>query len=104
MMNPDENMRILDPACGSGGFLVMVMDHVRKQMAKKLYPNVEGPKLEALYNSREINLMVKDYAEKYVFGFDFDPDLKKAARMNMVMAGDGHANIFHVNSLGYPKL
>ena len=46
--------------------------------------------------------MVKNYAEKYIFGFDFDPDLKKAARMNMVMAGDGHANIFHINSLGYP--
>jgi type I restriction enzyme M protein len=103
MMNPDENMRVLDPACGSGGFLVMVMDHVRKQMTRKMYPNVEGPKLEVLYNSLEINLMVKDYAEKYVFGFDFDPDLKKAARMNMVMAGDGHANIFHVNSLGYPN-
>ena len=30
------------------------------------------------------------------------PDLKKAARMNMVMAGDGHANIFNINSLaGY---
>src|SRR5690606_14397486 len=36
-------------------------------------------------------------------GFDFDPDLKKAARMNMVMGGDGHANIFHVNSLAYPN-
>ena len=23
--------------------------------------------------------------------------------MNMVMAGDGHANIFHVNSLAYPN-
>lgn len=103
MMDPDENMRILDPACGSGGFLVMVLDHVRKKMAQKLYPDAEGPHLEALYNSREINLMVKDYAEKYVFGFDFDPDLKKAARMNMVMAGDGHANIFHLNSLGYPN-
>lgn len=103
MMDPDENMRVLDPACGSGGFLVMVLDHVRKKMAKKLHPNVEGPHLEALYNSKEINLMVKDYAEKYVFGFDFDPDLKKAARMNMVMSGDGHANIFHVNSLGYPN-
>jgi type I restriction enzyme M protein len=37
-----------------------------------------------------------------IFGFDFDPDLKKAARMNMVMAGDGHANIFNINSLDYP--
>ena len=38
-----------------------------------------------------------------IFGFDFDPDLKKAARMNMVMAGDGHSNIFNINSLDYPQ-
>ncbi len=31
MMDPDENMRILDPACGSGGFLTIVLDHVRKK-------------------------------------------------------------------------
>ena len=37
-----------------------------------------------------------------IFGFDFDPDLKKAARMNMVMAGDGHSNIYNINSLDYP--
>lgn len=103
MMNPDESMRILDPACGSGGFLVVAMDHVRKKLAQKVFPELEGPHLEAKYNSNEINEMVKNYAEKNVFGFDFDPDLKKAARMNMVMAGDGHANIFHMNSLGYPN-
>lgn len=103
MMDPDKNMRVLDPACGSGGFLVMVLDHVRKKITKEMYPDLKGAKLEAMFNSSEINLMVKEYAEKYVYGFDFDPDLKKAARMNMVMAGDGHANIFHINSLGYPK-
>ena len=57
----------------------------------------------AKYNSLEVNERVKEYAENSIFGFDFDPDLKKAARMNMVMAGDGHANVFHVNSLAYPK-
>lgn len=103
MMDPNENMRILDPACGSGGFLVMALDHVRRKLAKKVFHELEGPKLQSKYNSAEINQMVKDYAERYVFGFDFDPDLKKAARMNMVMAGDGHANIFHMNSLGYPN-
>jgi len=45
---------------------------------------------------------MRGYAEKMIFGFDFDPDLKKAARMNMVMAGDGHSNIYNINSLDYP--
>lgn len=103
MLNPTEKHRVLDPACGSGGFIVMVLDHVRKQIAQEIFPNLEGPILMAKYNSIEVNERVKEYAENSIFGFDFDPDLKKAARMNMVMAGDGHANVFHVNSLEYPK-
>jgi type I restriction enzyme M protein len=103
MMNPKEHHRVLDPACGSGGFLVMVLDHVRKQIAKDLFPDLDGPLLSEKFNSYEVNDRVRQYAEKAIFGFDFDPDLKKAARMNMVMSGDGHANIFHVNSLAYPN-
>lgn len=107
MMDPDENTRVLDPACGSGGFLVIVLDHVRKKIAGNMYPELtaENKKifLEAKYNSYEVNNAVKKYAERMLFGFDFDPDLKKAARMNMVMAGDGHANIFNINSLDYPE-
>ncbi len=103
MFDPEENQRVLDPACGSGGFLVMVLDHVRKKIVKRLHPKLEGPWLQEKMNSPEVNKLVRDYAEQYLFGFDFDPDLKKAARMNMVMAGDGHANIFHINSLAYPN-
>ncbi len=103
MLNPNENSRVLDPACGSGGFLVLVLDHVRKQIAKELYPDLEDVLLAEKFNTYEVNEKVRQYAENNIFGFDFDPDLKKAARMNMVMAGDGHANIFHVNSLAYPK-
>ena len=103
MLDPDENTRVLDPACGSGGFIVMVLDHVRKKITQKIYPDLSGIRLEAKYNSPEVNDLVKEYAEKMIFGFDFDPDLKKAARMNMVMAGDGHANIFNINSLEYPE-
>lgn len=103
MLDPHENHRVLDPACGSGGFLVMVLEHVRQQIAKELYPDLEGPLLADKYNTVEVNERIRQYAEKCLFGFDFDPDLKKAARMNMVMAGDGHGNIFHVNSLAYPN-
>ncbi len=102
MLNPTENDRILDIAVGSGGFVVMVLDHVRKQIAKQLFSELDGPLLADKFNSIEVNDRVRKYAESSIFGFDFDPDLKKAARMNMVMAGDGHANIFHVNSLAYP--
>ncbi len=103
MMDPDQNTRVLDPACGSGGFLVMVLDHVRRQIARNMYADKSEAEIELLANEdAKVNHLVREYAEKMIFGFDFDPDLKKAAKMNMVMAGDGHSNIFHVNSLEYP--
>lgn len=103
MLDPDQNTRVLDPACGSGGFLVMVLDHVRRKIARNLYPDLDEVRLEAKYNSADVDDAVREYAEKMIFGFDFDPDLKKAARMNMVMAGDGHTNIYNINSLEYPQ-
>lgn len=102
IMNPTIHSRVLDPACGSGGFLVMVLDHVRRQIAKSIYPDASDAVLEVKSNSDIVVEKVRQYAEKMIFGFDFDPDLRKAARMNMVMAGDGHANIFNINSLDYP--
>ena len=103
MLDPDQHTRILDPACGSGGFLVMALDYVRRKITRSVYPEIDDLHLEEKANTPEINELVREYAERYIFGFDFDPDLKKAARMNMVMAGDGHANVFNINSLDYPQ-
>lgn len=103
MLDPDQNTRVLDPACGSGGFLVTVLDHVRHKITRNLYPELDEVSLAARVNTPEVDDLVRNYAEKMIFGFDFDPDLKKAARMNMVMAGDGHSNIFNINSLDYPQ-
>lgn len=103
ILNPTVNSRVLDPACGSGGFLVMVLDHVRKQITKNMYPELSDALLDAMANTEAVNNKVREYAENMIFGFDFDPDLKKAAKMNMVMTGDGHSNIFNINSLEYPN-
>jgi len=103
MLDPDVDTRILDPACGSGGFLVMALDHVRKKIAKRCFPEDDDLHLAERNNTPQVNELVREYAETKIFGFDFDIDLKKASRMNMVMSGDGHANIFNINSLEYPN-
>lgn len=104
MMDPGEDDLVLDPACGSGGFLVMVLDHVRHKIARELYPEEEGILLACRANSDPAVIeRAKAYANEKLFGVDFDDDLKKAARMNMVMSGDGHGSIFSFNSLQYPN-
>jgi type I restriction enzyme M protein len=42
---------------------------------------------------------IKDIAETNFFGFDLNPDLVKATKMNMVMNNDGSGNIYQTDSL-----
>lgn len=102
MMDPAESDIVLDPACGSGGFLVAVLDHVRNKIAQEQYPGETGILLKDRHNESTVIDRTKKYAEEKIFGIDFDDDLKKAARMNMVMSGDGHGNIYNLNSIEFP--
>ncbi len=40
-----------------------------------------------------------DYARRCLFGVDVDPELQRAAKMNMLINNDGHGNIFTANTL-----
>lgn len=103
MLDPSVNDIILDPACGSGGFLVATLDHVRNKIAQDFYPGETGVLLKDRHNEPLVIERTKEYAKEKIYGIDFDDDLKKAARMNMVMAGDGHGNIYNFNSLEFPR-
>ncbi len=104
MMDPGERDLVLDPACGSGGFLVRALEHVRYRIARELYPGETGMLFRDRANSDpDVLERARQYAGEKIFGFDFDEDLRKAARMNMVMSGDGHGNIYSFNSLFYPQ-
>jgi type I restriction enzyme M protein len=50
---------------------------------------------------RRVDRALRSYAKKCLYGIDADEDLRKAARMNMVMNNDGHGNILSFNSLEY---
>ena len=80
---------ICDPACGSGGFLVMALKHIRQQ-----YEDLEKKR-----PGLNINGLFREYADKHIRGIDFNPDLSRVAKMNMVLNDDGHTGIFHYDSL-----
>jgi type I restriction enzyme M protein len=84
-------MKILDPAVGTGGFLVAATKILKQLFAERQI------KYEELEDS------VKDVINHNFFGIDINPLLVKAAQMNMVMHGDGSSNIFHANSLDSPS-
>jgi len=89
-------LRVLDPACGTGGFLVAVMsvwrEHLREQQLNK-WRGRESAAIE------ETSRPLKEVANVNLIGIDFNPVLVRAAQMNLVMHGDGSTNVFHGNSL-----
>jgi type I restriction enzyme M protein len=67
----------MDAACGSGGFLLHAMDWC--------YPATDS-KARELRNFK--------YASKYLWGIDFETSAARTSRALMLIAGDGHTNIF----------
>lgn len=100
MVNPRPDERVLDSSCGTGGFLVNAMNHVIEQIDSKCEKTFGKPKDK--WNDREKELVrnqISEVASKNFFGFDINPDLVKATKMNMVMNNDGSGNILRENSL-----
>ncbi len=84
-------IKVLDPACGTGGFLVYLLQDSLEKLQKKL-------------TAREINQatydhLVKKLKEEVFFGSDANEGVAASAKMNMIIAGDGHTNIKHEDSL-----
>jgi type I restriction enzyme M protein len=99
MLDPKPHERLLDPACGTGGFLVGALDHLNRVLR-------DARAIDPADESTEDFLSLQDALAGYVthnlFGADFDPFLVRAAQMNVVMSGSAEANLFHMNSLEFP--
>ncbi|MBB5741490.1 N-6 DNA methylase [Brevundimonas aurantiaca] len=101
MINPQANEVILDPSCGTGGFLVTAMNHVLSNIDRKhknrwssLRPS---PEQQAEWYRERHN-----YLSNNIYGLDLNPSLVRAAKMNMVMNNDGSGKLFQCNSLEHP--
>ncbi|MEA2562101.1 MAG: type restriction enzyme protein [Acidobacteriota bacterium] len=99
ILQPKENERVLDPACGTGGFLVATLAHMMKQFRAEAQVRAETESSEEFESLHE---RLRRFASNQVFGCDFDPFLIRASQMNMVMAGDGKGHLYHLNSLEFP--
>ena len=102
MLDPKPEDRILDPACGTGGFIVVGFNYVSEKIRlaeRKTWKNPNSPTL-----AEEKRLFEKVHeAGKSIFGLDFNANLVKTAQMNMVMNNDGRGGLVCVNSLLKPS-
>jgi type I restriction enzyme M protein len=96
VLNPKRQEMVLDPACGSGGFLLYALDHVRRE-ADRRFPQ-RGTDAR---QSREHFKYWHDFAEKNLFGLEINEELARVAKMNMIIHDDGHTNIVGHDALDF---
>jgi type I restriction enzyme M protein len=100
--DPSPRHLILDPACGTGGFLIVAMNHVTnkiRQAEKRKWKKADTPTER---EQIELYRKVREFAETNIVGMDLNPNLVKAAKMNMVMNNDGSGGLHQANSLDKP--
>jgi type I restriction enzyme M protein len=79
MVDPQFGEKILDPACGSGGFLIKSFFHVLDQI------NTKKEK--------------KELIEDCLWGIDIYEYLQKLSSINLKIHGDGYKHIYRADSL-----
>ncbi len=78
MMQPQPDEKILDPACGSGGFLFSALRYVQRN-----YPGTDADKIIG----------------QNLFGLDINKSVAKIAKMKLLLEANGQVNIFWANAL-----
>jgi type I restriction enzyme M protein len=104
MLNPQPNERLLDPAEGTGGFLITAMNHSLKILGESEKATWADPDQPTDAERQELYRKRAEYLSERVFGFDLNPSLVRAAKMNMVMNNDGEGGLFQANSLANPHM
>jgi len=95
MLDPQIGEYIIDPACGSGGFLIVALEYVWNKLEKEA--KRKGWSREYLAGKR------KELASKFIAGIDKDSFLAKVTKAYMAIIGDGRGGIFCENSLVSPE-
>jgi len=104
MLDPKPSEKLLDPACGTGGFLITAMNHALHHIdnnEKKHWKNLNAGTKE---ESEELYRKRIEYFKERCFGIDLNPSLVRAAKMNMVMNNDGSGNLYQADSLSNPHI
>ena len=100
MVNPKPSEKVCDTSCGTGGFLVTAMNHIIESLKGDITDDFGLGEIE--WSDHQKSLVrdrIRQIAASDFYGFDINPDLVKATKMNMVMNNDGSGNIYRNDSL-----
>jgi type I restriction enzyme M protein len=103
MLNPRPGERLLDPACGTGGFLITAMNHALTHIERDERSSWADPANGSDEERLELFRTRQDHLLRCVRGADLNPGLVRAAKMNMVMNNDGSGGLWQANTLANPR-
>ena len=95
IIDPDTTENVIDPACGSGGFLVECLKYFHNKIEQ------EGKELE--WSEKIIEKEKIEKVTKHIRGIEADEFLSKVAKAYMIILGDGKSGIKCDDSLAVPK-
>ncbi len=95
MIDPGPGDKLIDPACGSGGFLIEALRHEWRKVEER------GRSLG--WPDKEIDAEKQRVAIRNFQGIDKDDFLSKVAKAYMAILGDGRGGVHCENSLDEPK-
>jgi len=95
ILDPQPGEMIIDPAAGSGGFLIVALEHVWQQLEQE----AKAKKWTAVQLDRKR----REVASKCFRGIDKDSFLAKVTKAYMAIIGDGRGGVFCENSLLPPE-
>ncbi|WP_440953919.1 type I restriction-modification system subunit M [Methanosarcina sp. Mfa9] len=100
LADPKIGEKIVDPACGTAGFLVGAYEHILKSNTSEEFIKIYDDGAEG--NFKGDKLSVKQWEtlkESTIYGFDFEQMMVKISLMNLMMHGITNPNIQLKNTL-----
>lgn len=80
---------VMDPTCGTAGFLVAAMHHMLEDLEKE--------KERFGMKDSKYNQLQQSIRQKQLFGFELQPYMFTIATTNMILRGDGKSNLINDN-------
>lgn len=92
------SLKVVDPCCGTGGFLVAYVNQLREILDMR----EESKRGQRPSAADAVASQLKEVCTRNLYGLDINPNLVRTCQMNLVMHGDGSANVFQANTLLTP--
>ena len=101
MLDPKPTDTVGDPACGTGGFLVGVMEHLLRTHSSPegTYEHEANGSTEVVYSGDLLEPYWEHIRTQMFTGFDFDATMLRIAAMNLLLHGVEAPNIHYQDTL-----